>query len=53
MKIADLPSLALKTYEGQGVDEAVLRSGTRKRQMVKSRRIFCQKADFTVKQEAV
>ena len=42
MKIADLPSLAREVCEGQGIDEAVLRSGTRKRQVVKSRRIFCQ-----------
>jgi len=42
LKISDLPSLALKVGEGQGVDEAGLRSGLRKRQVVKSRRIFCQ-----------
>ncbi len=42
LKIADLPSLALKVCEGEGVDEAGLRSGLRKRQVVKSRRIFCQ-----------
>ncbi|MCJ7593188.1 MAG: hypothetical protein MUO52_00265, partial [Desulfobacterales bacterium] len=34
--------LALKVCEGQGVDEAELRSGIRKRQVVKSRRIFSQ-----------
>ncbi len=42
MKIPDLPSLALKVCAGQGVDEAGLRSGLRKRDVVKSRRIFCQ-----------
>ncbi len=42
LKLADLPSLALKVCEGQGVDEGELRSGLRKRQVVKSRRIFCQ-----------
>ena len=42
VKIADLPSLALKVCEGEGIDEAVLRSGLRKKKVVKSRRIFCQ-----------
>jgi len=42
LKIADLPSLARKVSEGQGVDERELRSGSRKREVVKSRRIFCQ-----------
>jgi putative transposase len=42
VKIADLPSLARKVCEGEGVDESALRSGLRKRQVVKSRRIFCQ-----------
>jgi len=42
LKISDLPSLALKVCEGQGVDEAGLRSGLRKREVVRSRRIFCQ-----------
>jgi REP element-mobilizing transposase RayT len=42
LKISDLPSLALKVCEGQGVDEAGLRSGLRKREAVRSRRIFCQ-----------
>ena len=42
VKIADLPSLALKVCKGQGVDERGLRSGSRKREVVKSRRIFCQ-----------
>jgi putative transposase len=42
VKIADLPSLARTVCEGEGVDEVELRSGLRKRQVVKSRRIFCQ-----------
>jgi len=42
LKISDLPSLALKVCEGEGVDEAELRSGLRKGEVVKSRRIFCQ-----------
>ena len=42
VKRAALPSLARKVGEGQGVDERELRSGLRKRQVVKSRRIFCQ-----------
>jgi REP element-mobilizing transposase RayT len=42
LKISNLPSLALKVCEGQGVDEAGLRSGLRKREVVRSRRIFCQ-----------
>jgi len=42
LTISDLPSLARTVCEGQGVDEAELRSGLRKRQVVKSRRIFCQ-----------
>jgi chromosomal replication initiation ATPase DnaA len=42
VKIADLPSLARTVGERQGVDERELRSGSRKRQVVKSRRIFSQ-----------
>jgi len=42
LKISDLPSLAKEVCEGEGVDEAELRSGLRKRDVVKSRRIFCQ-----------
>jgi len=40
--IADLPSLARTVGEGEGVDERELRSGSRKRQVVNSRRIVCQ-----------
>jgi len=42
VKIPDLPSLARKVGEGQGVDERELRSGLRKREVVNSRRVFCQ-----------
>jgi len=42
LKISDLPSLTMEVCEGEGVDEAALRSGLRKREVVKSRRIFCQ-----------
>jgi putative transposase len=42
LKISDLPSLAMEVCQGEGVDEAELRSGLRKRVVVKSRRIFCQ-----------
>jgi len=42
LKISDLASLAVEISEGEGIDEAELRSGSRKRQIVKSRRIFCQ-----------
>ena len=41
-KISDLLSLALEVCEREGVDEADLRSGLRNREVVKSRRIFCQ-----------
>ena len=42
LKISDLPSLAIQVCEEEGVDAAALRSGLRKRDVVKSRRIFCQ-----------
>ncbi len=42
LKISDLPFLAMEVCDGEGVDEAALRSGLRKREVVKSRRIFCQ-----------
>ena len=42
LKISDLPSLAMEVCEEEGVDEAELRSGLRKREVVKSRRIFSQ-----------
>jgi REP element-mobilizing transposase RayT len=42
LKISDLPSLAMKVCKGEWVDGGSLRSGLRKRDVVKSRRIFCQ-----------
>ncbi len=42
LKLSDLPSLANKVCEGEGIDEAELRSGLRKRRVVKTRKIFCQ-----------
>ena len=45
MKISDVLSLAMKVCEGEGVDEAELRSVLRKREVVKARRIFCQIAE--------
>ena len=42
LKTSDLPSLAMMVCEGEGIDETELRSGLRKREVVKSRRIFCQ-----------
>ena len=41
-KISDLSSLARHICDGEGIDESDLRSGLRKRDVVKSRRIFCQ-----------
>ena len=34
--------MAKEVWEGEGVDEAELRSGLRKRDVAKPRRIFCQ-----------
>ncbi len=42
LKISDLPSLALKICKEEGIEETELRSGLRKREFVKTRRIFCQ-----------
>ena len=41
-KLPDLPSLAKQICLGEEVDELDLRSGLRKRRVVKSRKIFCQ-----------
>ena len=43
-RISDLNSLAKVICKSEGVEEEVLRSGFRKRSVVKSRRIFCQVA---------
>ena len=37
-----MPSLATKVCEGEGIEETELRSGSRKKEVVKSRRIFAQ-----------
>jgi putative transposase len=41
-KLPDLASLAKQICLGEEVDELVLRSGLRKRKVVKARKIFCQ-----------
>lgn len=41
-QLSDLPSLATKVCEGEGIEEAELRSGSRKKQVVKARRLFSQ-----------
>ena len=43
-RISDLNSLAKVICKSEGVEEGVLRSGFRKRSVVRSRRIFCQVA---------
>jgi REP element-mobilizing transposase RayT len=42
LKISDLESLARDICKAEGVDEAELRSGLRKKTVVKARRLFCQ-----------
>ena len=42
LRISDLESLASDICEGEGVDKGELRSGLRKRTVVKTRKIFCQ-----------
>jgi hypothetical protein len=44
LKISDLSSLAMKVCKGEEVNEIELRSGLRKMEVVKSRRMFCQMA---------
>ena len=43
-KVPDLPTLAKRIMKGERIEESELRSGTRKREMVKARRVFCQLA---------
>lgn len=43
-KVPDLSRLAAILIKGEGVDEQALRSGTRKREVAKARRLFCQLA---------
>jgi hypothetical protein len=43
-KVPDLSTLARRIIEGEGMEESELRSGIRKREVVRARRIFCQLA---------
>lgn len=43
-KVPDLPTLAKGIKEGEGIEEKELRSGVRKREVVRARRLFCQLA---------
>jgi hypothetical protein len=43
-KVPGLPTLAERIIKGEGVEESELRSGTRKREVVRARRLFCQLA---------
>ncbi len=43
-KIVDLASLAKRIAAGEGLPEAELRSGSRRRTVVRTRRLFCQVA---------
>ena len=43
-KVPDLPTLARAIVKGEGIEESELRSGIRKREMVRARRLFCQLA---------
>lgn len=41
-KVPDVPSLARQVCVGEAIDETELRSGLRKRRVVKARKLFCQ-----------
>ena len=43
-KVPGLPTLARRIIEGEGMEESELRSGVRKREVVRARRLFCQLA---------
>jgi hypothetical protein len=43
-KVPDLQVLAKRITEGEGIEETELRSGTRRREVVRARRTFCQLA---------
>jgi len=43
-EVPDLPKLAKRIVRGEGVAESELRSGIRKREVVRARRLFCQLA---------
>jgi hypothetical protein len=43
-KVPDLMALAKRIMEGEGIEERELRSGTRKKEVVRARRVICQLA---------
>jgi hypothetical protein len=43
-KVPGLPTLARRIIEGEGMEESELRSGVRKREVVRARRLFCHLA---------
>jgi len=43
-KVPDLPTLARRIVEGEGIKELELRSGMRTRKVARARRAFCQLA---------
>ena len=43
-KVPDLLTLAKRIVEGEGIEETELRSGRRKREVVRARKLFCQLA---------
>jgi len=43
-KVPELETLARRIVQGEGIEEAELRSGMRKKKVVKGRRMFCQLA---------
>jgi uncharacterized protein YijF (DUF1287 family) len=43
-RIRDLPTLALKIAQLEGITESALRSGSKQRKVSKARRLFCQLA---------
>jgi hypothetical protein len=43
-EVPGLPTLAERIIKGEGVEESELRSGARKREVVRARKLFCQLA---------
>lgn len=43
-KVPDLATLAERIVKGEGIEESELRSGMRRKEIVRGRRIFCQLA---------
>ncbi|MGD0916417.1 MAG: hypothetical protein ABSB22_08165, partial [Thermodesulfobacteriota bacterium] len=43
-KVLDLVSLTKRIVKGEGIEEMKLRSGKRKREVVRARKLFCQLA---------